>query len=449
MTAGETLPFVLTGALFVVMALATSVLQRLPLSTSLLYLAIGYAVGPAGLGLLDLDPLRSSAVLERIAEVAVIVSLFTAGLKLRLPLTTPGGPWPRLHPAWRPALRLATLSMVLTVALVAGSAWWLFDLPLGAVVLLGAILAPTDAVLASDVQVDAPSDRDRLRFSLTGEAGLNDGTAFPLVLLGLGLLGLHELGPLGLRWLGVDVVWGVLAGLLVGGLLGTVVSRLVLYLRRENQEAVGLDDFLALGLIFLAYGVALLAHGYGFLAVFAAGLALRRIERQHTEESEGTGEAPPADVTAAAAGEEAEALATHPQKAPAYMAQAVLGFNEQLERIGEVAVVTLLGSMLSWGSFTLQTVAFVAVLLLVLRPLAVSVGLLGSDLSGTQRALIGWFGIRGIGSLYYLMYAIQHGLPDELAGTLATVTLATVAVSIVVHGVSVTPLMDAYRKRGA
>ena len=130
------------------------------------------------------------------------------------------------------------------------------------------------------------------------------------------------------------------------------------------------------------------------------------------------------------------------------MAQAVLGFNEQLERIGEVAVVILLGSMLSWSTFTLQTVAFVAVLLLVLRPLAVSVGLLGSDLSGTQRALIGWFGIRGIGSLYYLMYAIQHGLPDELAGTLATVTLATVAISIVVHGVSVTPLMGAYRKRG-
>jgi sodium/hydrogen antiporter len=292
MTAGETLPFILAGALFVVMALATSVLQRLPLSTSLLYLATGYAVGPAGLGLLDLDPLRSSALLERITEVALIVSLFTAGLKLRLPLTTPARgafPWPRLHPAWRPALRLATLPMVITAALVAGSAWWLFGLPLGAAVLLGAILAPTDPVLASDVQVDDPSDRDRLRFSLTGEAGLNDGTAVPLVMLGLGLLGLHELGPLGARWLAVDVLWGVLAGLLVGGLLGTAVSRLVLYLRQEHREAVGLDDFLALGLIFLAYGAALLAHGYGFLAVFAAGLALRRVERQHTEEAGGGG----------------------------------------------------------------------------------------------------------------------------------------------------------------
>jgi NhaP-type Na+/H+ or K+/H+ antiporter len=467
MTAGEILPFILAGALFVVMALATSVLQRLPLSTSLLYLATGYAVGPAGLGLLDLDPLRSSALLERITEVAVIVSLFTAGLKLRLPLTAPARgrgafPWPRLHPAWRPALRLATLSMVITAALVAGSAWWLFGLPLGAAVLLGAILAPTDPVLASDVQVDDPSDRDRLRFSLTGEAGLNDGTAFPLVMLGLGLLGLHELGPLGARWLAVDVVWGVLAGLLVGGLLGTAVSRLVLYLRREHREAVGLDDFLALGLIFLAYGAALLAHGYGFLAVFAAGLALRRVERRHTEEvgkgglaggPGGTADVPPPDVAAAAAGVDAETLATDPEKAPAYMAQAVLGFNEQLERIGEVAVVILLGAMISstfsWSVFTPQTVAFVAILLLILRPLAVSCGLLGSDLSGTQRALIGWFGIRGIGSLYYLMYAIQHGLPDEPARTLANLTLATVAVSIVVHGVSVTPLMGAYRKRGA
>jgi NhaP-type Na+/H+ or K+/H+ antiporter len=109
----------------------------------------------------------------------------------------------------------------------------------------------------------------------------------------------------------------------------------------------------------------------------------------------------------------------------------------------------MISSTFSWSVFTPQTVAFVAILLLILRPLAVSCGLLGSDLSGTQRALIGWFGIRGIGSLYYLMYAIQHGLPDEPARTLANLTLATVAVSIVVHGVSVTPLMGAYRKRGA
>ena len=202
---------------------------------------------------------------------------------------------------------------------------------MSATVLLGAVLAPTDPVLASDVQVDHPTDGDRLRFSLTAEAGLNDGTAFPFVMLGLGLLGLHELGAGGWRWWTVDVAWAIGAGLVVGTLLGTLVGRLVIFLRREHREALGLDDFLALGLITLSYGVALLIHAYGFLAVFAAGLALRRIERRHA----GEGEPPPA-VEVAMAGENAEREATDPDTAPAYMAQAVLGFTEQLERIGTV-----------------------------------------------------------------------------------------------------------------
>ena len=442
-----TLIFILAGALFVVMALATSVLRRLPLTTSVLYLGAGYAVGGAGLRLIQPDPVESAAVLERITEVAVIVSLFTAGLKLRQPLRAarPDGARfrLRLNPIWRPAVRLATLAMVLTIGLVAVAGWGLFGLPLGAALLLGAILAPTDPVLASEVQVDDPTDRDRLRFSLTGEAGLNDGTAFPFVMLALGLLGLHGLGTGGALWLGRDVLWAVPAGLAVGGLLGTAVGRLVLYLRREHREAVGLDDFLALGLIALAYGVALLVHAYGFLAVFAAGLALRRIERQHTELA---GETDPT-VTAAAAGEAEEAVATDPERAPAYMAQAVLGFNEQLERIGEVVVVTLLGAMLSLQTLTWQTAVFVALLLLVLRPLAVTLGLLGSGLSPPQRRLTAWFGIRGVGSVYYLTYAIEHGLPEELARTLSGIVLFTVAVSVVVHGISVTPLMRSYRAR--
>ncbi|HEX2034261.1 MAG TPA: cation:proton antiporter [Chloroflexota bacterium] len=454
MLSEATLTFILVGVLFVVMALATSVLKRLPLTAALLYLAAGYAMGPAFLALIELSPLESSAVLERTTEVAVIVSLFTAGLKLRLPLLQSrkgGGLWQGLSVDWRPALRLAFLSMAITVGLVALIGWGLMGLPLGAAVLLGAILAPTDPVLASDVQVENPTDRDRLRFSLTGEAGLNDGAAFPFVMLGLGLLGLHDLGPAGLRWLGVDLLWAVLAGVATGVVLGTGVGRLVVYLRREHREAVGLDDFLALGLIALAYGVALLLQAYGFLAVFAAGLALRRIERQHSER---TGADAPLDVpldvqAGAASAETEEAIATDPEKAPAYMTQAVLGFNEQLERIGEVVVVVLLGSMLSWLDATWQTLAFVAFLLLVVRPLAVTLGLLGAPLSRVQRRLIAWFGIRGVGSVYYLMYAIHHGLPEELARPMIGLTLAAVAVSIVVHGISVTPLMRYYGRRAA
>ncbi|HEX2205060.1 MAG TPA: cation:proton antiporter, partial [Longimicrobium sp.] len=424
--------FVIVGLLFVGMALTRSVVRRLPLSTAMLYLAAGFALGPHGAGLLDVDLYTQSAVWERITEVAVLVSLFAAGLKLRVPFS---------DGRWVLPVRLATVSMTLTVALVALVGVGAMGLSWGAAVLLGAVLAPTDPVLASDVQVTRPTDRDRLRFGLTGEAGLNDGTAFPFVMLGLGLLGLHDLGASGWRWFAVDLLWAVAAGLAVGALLGTLVGRLVLHLRKTHREGVGLDDFLALGLIALAYGAALLLHGYGFLAVFAAGLALRRIERRATG-----GEAPPDDVAVAADNAEAEKLATDPEKAPAYMAQAALGFTEQLERIGELAVVLLLGGMLSWSFLPREALWFLPLLFLVIRPLAVFTGLAGARVTPGQRRLIAWFGIRGIGSVYYLTYAMQHGLPEELSRTLASLVLATVAVSAVVHGVSVTPLMRRYSR---
>jgi NhaP-type Na+/H+ or K+/H+ antiporter len=167
---------------------------------------------------LRLDPLADSCLVERVTEVAVIVSLFTAGLKLRLPLS---------DDPWRLTLRLAFMSMALTVGLIAAAGVFFMGLPVGAAVLLGAILAPTDPVLASDVQAAHAHDRDRLRFSLTGEAGLNDGTAFPFVMLGLGLLGLHDIGEYGWRWLAVDVLWAVAGGIAIGGALGTLVGRYV------------------------------------------------------------------------------------------------------------------------------------------------------------------------------------------------------------------------------
>ena len=182
-----------------------------------------------------------------------------------------------------PRLRLALLSMVATVALVTAAGVWLLGLPLGVAVLLGGILAPTDPVLATDVQVDSPTDRDQLRFALTGEGGLNDGTAFPVVMLGLGLVGAHEIGAWGWRWLAVDVLWATGAGVAIGAVLGGLLGKLVLYLRRTHQVAVGYENFLALGLIGLAYGIAVMAQAYGFLAVFAAGLALRHTARVATE----------------------------------------------------------------------------------------------------------------------------------------------------------------------
>lgn len=421
------------GALLITMALSGTALKRLPLSTAMLYLAAGFGLGPAGLDLLAPDPLSSAAILERVTEVAVLISLFAVGLKLGLPLS---------HRSWRLPVRLAVVSMTITIALIAGIAAFGLGMSPGAAILLGAILAPTDPVLASDIQVIEANDRDRVRFSLTGEGGLNDGAAFPFVMLGLGMLGHHDLGAFGWRWLAVDVVWAVGGGLLVGGVLGTLIGRLVVYLRSHHQESVGLDEFLALGLIALSYGLAQLSHSYGFLAVFAAGLALQRVKERPAAVS-----SPTVLETGLQSKEANEALATDSLHASAFMMQEVRGFNEQLERIAEVAIVLVVGAMLSYTYLHPSGAWFVAVVFLAVRPLSVSLGLLGAPVSRDQRILISWFGIRGIGSIYYLMYAINHDLSPTLAEEITSLTLTMIAVSIVVHGISVTPLMNLYTRR--
>ena len=212
-----TLACIIFGTLLIAKTLMGSFISRLPLSAAMVYLGVGVAIGPLGLGLIRLDALKDVVLLERLTEIAVLISLFTSGLKLELPLK---------DRRWRIPLQLASVSMVVTVGAITAVGVYLLGLSLGASVLLGAILAPTDPVLASDVQVANPGDRDRLRFGLTGEGGLNDGTAFPFIMLGLGLLGLHELGDssgfmgisgfTGWRWWAVDVVWAVFGGLGLG-----------------------------------------------------------------------------------------------------------------------------------------------------------------------------------------------------------------------------------------
>jgi len=421
------------GLLLIAMTMASSYVSRLPLNAAMLYLGVGVALGPLGLGLLRLDALENRVMLERLTEIAVLISLFTAGMKLELPLRD----W-----RWRIPVQLATISMILTVGVVTALGVYGLGLSLGASVLLGAILAPTDPVLASDVQVSNPGDRDRLRFGLTGEGGLNDGTAFPFVMLGLGLLGVHELGEGGWRWWTVDVIWAVAGGLGLGYLLGALVGRVILYLRIRHQEALRSDEFIAFGLIALSYGVALLCHTYGFLAVFAAGLALRRID-------EGPKTAPfkPVETKETGAELSPEEEAASGAEAPANMMNAVQRFNSQLESFVEVGIVLAVGVLLSTVKFERDVLWFVPVLFLVVRPLAVYLGLIGTRVKGSQRNLISWFGIRGIGSLYYLLYAINHHIEPALAERLLSITLAVVVASIVVHGISVTPLMKHYEMR--
>lgn len=421
-----TLGCIIVGLLLIGMTLGGSYLARLPLSAAMLYLGVGVAIGPSGWGLLKLDAMQNVALLERLMEVAVLISLFTAGMKLELPLA---------DRRWRIPVQLATVSMLVTVMAITALGVGLMGLSMGAAILLGAILAPTDPVLASDIQVINSADRDRLRFGLTGEGGLNDGTAFPLVMLGLGLLGLHELGAHGWRWWALDVMWAVGGGLGLGYLMGMLVGRAVIYLRMRHREALGSDEFIALGLIALTYGLALVSQTYGFLAVFAAGLALRRVDEADT------GQTPPAATDLSAAEDQASGA-----EAPAYMMRQVARFNGQLERFAELGIVLAVGVLLATVKFRSEVLWFIPVLFLVIRPLAVAIGLVGTPIKSSQRRLMGWFGIRGIGSLYYLLYAISHGIEPVLAERLLSITLAVVVASVVAHGISVTPLMKRYEE---
>jgi len=421
--------FMLIGGLLLAMGLIPTTLKRLPVTSAIIYLAVGVVVGPMVLNLFHFNPLKESALLETLTEAAVLISLFSAGVKMPVPVS---------FAHWRAPILLATVSMAVTVGLIAALAYYALGLPLGAAVLLGAIVAPTDPVLATDVQIRHPSDRDRLRVTLTCEAGINDGTAFPFVMLGLGLLGLHEIGDHGLRWVLVDVLWATSAGIAIGVVLGNGLGRLVWKLRLNRPGHTHLDDFLGLGLIGLVYGLSVYVDAWGFLAVFFAAVALRQTELKLAGEL-------PEPPQRLHAGESRPGNATDRKPAqPVRTSEGSLIFGEHLERLSEVILILLIGGMLFLDSWSWQAVGFALFLFMVARPVSVLVGLLGTGTPWKVRGMVGWFGVRGIGSLYYIMFAIQHGLPKELALQLFQMTLIVVTLSILVHGTSVKPLMGRF-----
>ena len=418
------------GVLLIAIGLSDTWRQQLPFSTSAIYLVAGYLLGPEAFGVLSLNLDADAEWLERLAEVAVLISLFAVGLRLRSNLS---------DRIWIAPVMMASLAMLVTIAVM-----WAFGLGLGlvsgAALLLAAVLAPTDPVLASDVQVEHARDRDRLRFSLTAEGGLNDGAAFPFVMLALGLLGLHEVGAFGLRWWGIDLLWATGAGLGLGWCLGVGFSRAVVFLRREKEQALGMESFFTLGLIALSYGLATLVQAYGFLSVFASGLAMRHVERRDS----------PADrsraVTAAPDAALGPEAAVDPAKATAYMAKAVLDFTLDLERLAELTVMLIIGSLLTRAAFSLNAIAVALFLMFVARPVAIYLATFGVELTGRQRQLAAWFGIRGIGSMYYLFYAFAHGARSAETAFVADAVLVSIALSVLLHGSSATPIMRSYRK---
>lgn len=423
------------GIFLITMVLLGTLLSRVPLSSAMVYLCLGYALGPGGVGVISLDPFQDAHLLEFITEIALLISLFAVGLKLGVPI---------LDRRWFLPLRLAFPSLLITVMLIAGVGVWGLQLSVGEAILLGGILAPTDPVLASGIQSESGTQPDTVRFGLAGEGAINDGSAFPVVLLGLGLMGVHDLGEDGRHWWTVDLFWGIAGGAVIGAILGAMIGKIVVYLRTRHHNAVGLDEFLSLGLIATAYGVAQFCLTSGFLAVFTAGLALHRVRELPMQGTVSL------DVPHGLHGDhEQEHLerATHSHHASASMSRAVQEFNEQLEKLAELVVVFLLGALLPYVVFTANLLWFIPLLFFIIRPIGVWIGMTGMPMQRHQGAMIGWFGIRGVGSVFYLMYAISHGVTESFATVLISITLVVVTTSIVGHGVSVLPLMKWYAKQ--
>jgi NhaP-type Na+/H+ or K+/H+ antiporter len=432
----------LGGALLLTMALSSALIQRLPVSTAAIYLAVGCALGPWGFDVLRIDLSDNAPWIERLTELAVILALFIGGLRLRLPLR---------DPAWRAAFRLASVVMVASIAGVAACAWLLLDIDPALALLLGAILAPTDPVLAGSVTVGHAQDNDRLRYALSGEAGLNDGTAFPFVVLGLLALGPLSASDLA-AWAGMRLLWAVPAGLLLGYGLGRLVGAAAIALESRNRDTAAPADFLALALIALSYTAATAIGAWGFLAVFAAGIGLRHAEVStvrddpHPEaEHTPAQEHPPAE-TLVSPNTVTEQQMAQPAVAAGVLVAEVFSFGDTLERVLEVLLVGLVGITLAthWDP---RALLLAAGLIIIVRPAATLLLLAYSPTTRLQRMLVGWFGIRGIGSLYYLAFALAHGVPSTDARELADLTISVVAVSIVVHGLSSQPLMIWYERQ--
>lgn len=434
----------IAGGLLLLMALSSAYISRLPVSTSAIYLLVGIALSPIGFNLLRINVIESKDWFEHLTTVAVTVSLFIGGLKLRLPL---------LDPAWSAAYRLAGPVMLFSILGVAAFAHLVFGLNFGVSLLLGAIIAPTDPVLASAVSVNNAKDKDRMRYGLSGEAGLNDGAAFPFVIFGLLWLENAGAGNWIGGWVLQRILWAIPAGLLIGYLLGKGVGRFAIRLRKLHKDAEAPNDFLALSLIALSYVGAEYIGAWGFLAAFAAGVGLRHAEikivednplpdsETNTEDSQAPH--PPAEEVVGENIDKDELQ--KPAVAAGVVVSEIISFGDTAERILEVLLVVLVGicvaSHWDWRAVPLALAFF-----FVIRPLFAQLSLIKTPTGNVQRWLLGWFGIRGIGSLYYLSYALNHGLTTE-AEDAAALTISIVAISIVLHGITATPILNYYERQ--
>jgi sodium/hydrogen antiporter len=378
-------------------AFGKPLLDRLNLNTTFVYLALGLLAGPLLLDLAPGDPLDAMPVLERLAELGVIISLMVIGIRIGRPLS-----WS----AWRSTARLILLVMPLTIAAVALSGHLLLGLALGPALLLGAVLAPTDPILAGPLEEHELADEAEHRFGLSSESGLNDGFAFPFVYLGLYLTwNAGQWQEWILFWAIRDLFYAIALALPAGLVLGRLTGRL--YLQLLPRSGKRWRHFTPLGLLLATYGLVEALGGYGFLAAFTAGLGFRQVMARDWDRLE-----------------------------------LFADFTESIDELVKVSVLVALGALLRWDDFAAlgwPLLVFALLLILVIRPTLTLLATASGAFNHSDRLYWAWFGLRGIGSIYYLGYAINHGLDDDLARTLFVATAAVILVSSILHGLSVRP----------
>lgn len=392
----------LTGAglLIALVAWLPLALRRLPISLPIVCIIIGALLfGTRYMGF-DPSPGTHPYVTERLTEFVVIIALMGAGLKIDRIFSFRG---------WGTAWRLLLITMPLSIGAIMGVGFWMLGTSLVASLLLAASLAPTDPVLAADVQVGGPKQggEDNVRFTLTAEAGLNDGFAFPFVHLAIALSLAASTGQSWfVEWLSVNVLWETIAGVGCGWLVGRIFGWLTFKMPGDTLAKTG-DGLIAIAATFVSYGVSEMIHCYGFFAVFVTALTLRSAHRDHEFQRDMH------DIT------------------------------EQVERIAMMVLLLAFGGSLANGLPTpIGWTEIVAALLIlfVVRPVTGLIGLIGTDATRSEKLTIAFFGIRGVGSFYYLAYGLNHGEFAD-AERLWTVLSLVVIMSIVLHGLTVTPVM--------
>lgn len=407
MTNGTWLPepyivaFTCFGILIALVAWLPLVLRRLPLSLPIICIGLGAALFSLPQVALNPSPLAHPEIAERFTEFVVIIALMGAGLKLDRVFS-----WRRWAVTWR----LLGITMPLGIGLIVLLLGWGQGSPWIAALLMAASLAPTDPVLASDVQVGPPKtgQEDEVRFGLTSEAGLNDGLAFPFVHLAIALGAAASTGePWFIDWITYRVLWEIGGGVAAGWLIGRAFGWLTFRVPAKTKLARTGDGLIALSATLVSYGLTEIIHCYGFLAVFVTALTFRSTHRDHDFQVQ------------------------------------MHEMTEQIERIAMMVLLLLFGGALVRGLLapvTWADVIVAAVILLVIRPLTGLVGLLGFKAARTEKLTLAFFGIRGVGSLYYLAYGVNHmelADAERLWGLVALIVL----LSVLLHGLTVTPIM--------